>query len=48
MTQIDWAGVFPAATTQFDETGRVNLPATQKVIDNLIRDGVHGIIAMGT
>ncbi|MBR9824520.1 MAG: dihydrodipicolinate synthase family protein [Alphaproteobacteria bacterium] len=48
MTQIDWAGVFPAATTQFDETGRVDLPATQKVIDNLIRDGVHGIIAMGT
>ncbi len=48
MMQIDWAGVFPAATTQFDEELSVDIGATQRVIDNLIRDGVHGIIAMGT
>ena len=43
-----WQGVYPAATTQFKEDLAIDVAQTQRVIDNLIKDGVHGIIAMGT
>jgi 4-hydroxy-tetrahydrodipicolinate synthase len=43
-----WAGVFPAATTQFDRELRVDLPATQAVQATLVRDGVHGVVVLGT
>ena len=46
--QVDWAGVFPAATTQFADNLSVDIAATQKVQDALVRDGVHGMIVMGT
>jgi 4-hydroxy-tetrahydrodipicolinate synthase len=45
---VDWSGVFPATTTQFRDDESLDLDATQKVIDGLINDGVHGIIALGT
>ncbi|MFI5000240.1 MAG: dihydrodipicolinate synthase family protein [Reyranellales bacterium] len=48
MARIGWRGVFPAVTTQFREDFSVDLPATQKVIDGLIRDGVSGLIICGT
>jgi dihydrodipicolinate synthase/N-acetylneuraminate lyase len=44
----NWAGVFPAATTQFDESLALNLPATQAVQSALVRDGVHGLVVLGT
>ncbi|QJR15346.1 dihydrodipicolinate synthase family protein [Usitatibacter palustris] len=44
----NWAGVFPAATTQFDTNLAVDIPATQKVQKALVDDGVHGMIVMGT
>jgi 1-pyrroline-4-hydroxy-2-carboxylate deaminase len=43
-----WSGVFPAATTQFDLALEVDLSATQKVQKALLRDGVHGLVLMGT
>jgi dihydrodipicolinate synthase/N-acetylneuraminate lyase len=43
-----WAGVFPAATTQFDSALRLDLPATQAVQVALVRDGVHGLVVLGT
>ena len=43
-----WAGVFPAATTQFDVNLRLDLPATQGVQAALVRDGVHGLVVLGT
>jgi 1-pyrroline-4-hydroxy-2-carboxylate deaminase len=43
-----WSGVFPAATTQFDATGEVDLAATQTVQSALVRDGVHGLVLLGT
>jgi 1-pyrroline-4-hydroxy-2-carboxylate deaminase len=43
-----WRGVFPAATTQFDSTLEVDLTATQTVQKALLRDGVHGLVLMGT
>ena len=46
--KIDWQGVFPAVTTQFNEDLSINLAETQRVVDDLIKDGVTGIIAMGT
>ncbi|MBX9745678.1 MAG: dihydrodipicolinate synthase family protein [Hyphomonadaceae bacterium] len=46
--RVDWAGVFPAATTQFAPDLSIDLAATQKVQDALVRDGVHGLIIMGT
>jgi 4-hydroxy-tetrahydrodipicolinate synthase len=43
-----WSGVFPAATTQFDTALDVDLPATQAVQAALIREGVHGLVVLGT
>ena len=43
-----WEGVFPAVTTQFDAAFKLDLEATGKVIDALIRDGVDGLIIGGT
>jgi dihydrodipicolinate synthase/N-acetylneuraminate lyase len=43
-----WKGVFPAVTTQFNEDLSVDLPATQRVQDALVNDGVNGLIVVGT
>ncbi|RNF86118.1 dihydrodipicolinate synthase family protein [Montanilutibacter psychrotolerans] len=43
-----WAGVIPAVTTQFNADLSVDIEATQRMQDALIRDGVHGLIAIGT
>jgi 1-pyrroline-4-hydroxy-2-carboxylate deaminase len=43
-----WSGVFPAATTQFREDFSVDIEATQRSLDALVRDGVHGLILLGT
>ncbi|MDO9588637.1 MAG: dihydrodipicolinate synthase family protein [Brevundimonas sp.] len=45
---ISWEGVIPAATTQFSADFSIDFDATAKVQDGLIRDGVHGLIVMGT
>lgn len=46
--QVSWAGVFPAATTQFAPDLSIDFGETQRVQDALVRDGVHGLIIMGT
>ncbi len=46
--KIDWQGVFPAVTTQFREDLSIDVADTQRVVDDLIKDGVTGVIAMGT
>ena len=43
-----WSGVYPAATTQFDAAGQVDLAATAAVQEALVRDGVHGLVLLGT
>jgi 4-hydroxy-tetrahydrodipicolinate synthase len=43
-----WAGVFPAATTQFDAALALDLRATAAVQRALLADVVHGLILMGT
>jgi 1-pyrroline-4-hydroxy-2-carboxylate deaminase len=46
--KIGWEGVFPAVTTQFKPNFDLDLDATAKVLDGLIRDGVSGLIVCGT
>ena len=47
-SECSWSGVFPAATTQFDAALDLDLAATRRVQAALIRDGVHGLVLMGT
>jgi len=46
--RVSWQGVFPAVTTQFREDFSLDLDATAKVIDGLVRDGVSGLVVCGT
>ena len=46
--RISWEGVFPAVTTQFREDFSLDIDATARVMDALIRDGVSGLIVCGT
>jgi len=48
MAKLTWRGVYPAATTQFAEDLSVDHDATAGVQDALIRDGVDGLILLGT
>jgi 1-pyrroline-4-hydroxy-2-carboxylate deaminase len=48
MARIGWEGVFPAVTTQFKSNYDLDVEATAKVMDGLIRDGVSGLIVCGT
>jgi len=48
MNSISWRGVYPAATTQFNADSSIDFEATQGVLDALIKDGVHGLIVLGT
>lgn len=43
-----WHGVFPAVTTQFHEDLSIDMDATQRVQDALVKDGVNGLIILGT
>ena len=45
---VSWQGVFPAVTTQFRDDFSLDIAATAKVMDALIRDGVSGLIVCGT
>ncbi|CAM3984886.1 dihydrodipicolinate synthase family protein [Pseudoalteromonas byunsanensis] len=45
---IEWQGVYPAVTTQFNDDGSINFETTKSMIDALINEGVHGIIVLGT
>ena len=45
---VDWHGVFPAVPTQFHEDFSLNLPATQKHVEALLDEGIHGLIMLGT
>jgi 1-pyrroline-4-hydroxy-2-carboxylate deaminase len=45
---VNWRGVFPATTTEFHPDQSLDLPATARHIDAMIRAGVHGMILLGT
>jgi 1-pyrroline-4-hydroxy-2-carboxylate deaminase len=45
---IDWAGVIPAVTSQFDEALALDLKSIERMVNQLVEEGVHGVIALGT
>src|SRR3989442_12273805 len=46
--KCSWSGVFPAATTQFGADLALDTTATSAVQAALVRDGVHGVVLLGT
>ncbi|WP_105254461.1 dihydrodipicolinate synthase family protein [Pseudoalteromonas sp. T1lg75] len=46
--KVNWQGVYPAVTTQFNNDDSINFETTAAMIDTLIKEGVHGIIVLGT
>jgi dihydrodipicolinate synthase/N-acetylneuraminate lyase len=45
---VNWSGIYPAVTTQFNADSSLNLKATQQSIEHLLKTGVHGLIMLGT
>ncbi len=45
---VQWAGVFPAATTQFKEDFSLDLDLTRHLLEAMIDQGVHGLIMLGS
>ena len=43
-----WTGVYPAATTQFAPDLSIDMAATQRMQEALVKDGVDGMILLGT
>lgn len=43
-----WAGVFPAATTQFKPDGSLDIESTLKHLDVMVDAGIHGLVMLGT
>ena len=46
--QQNWQGVYPAISTQFHADGSINYAANATMLQQLIADGIDGIIALGT
>ncbi|MCL1079331.1 4-hydroxy-tetrahydrodipicolinate synthase [Parashewanella spongiae] len=46
--KVNWQGVFPAISTQFNEDGSINFQSNARMLEELISDGIDGIIALGT
>ncbi len=46
--EVTWAGVYPAATTQFTSDQALDLEATKSHATALIEAGVHGLVMLGT
>ncbi|MEK6296687.1 MAG: dihydrodipicolinate synthase family protein, partial [Paraburkholderia tropica] len=45
---IQWSGVFPAVSTLFKADFSVDIEATHRVVSNLVKDGVSGLVVCGT
>ena len=43
-----WSGVFPAVTTQLKRDESLDIPATARHIETLIRSGVSGLVVCGS
>src|SRR4051794_40482302 len=46
--QATWRGVYPAAVTHFKDDDSLDLPATLKHLDAMIKAGIDGLIMLGT
>jgi len=45
---VQWRGVFPAATTQFQYDQAIDIESTLAHLDAMIGAGIHGLIMLGT
>jgi dihydrodipicolinate synthase/N-acetylneuraminate lyase len=45
---VNWKGVFPAITTQFRQDQSLDLAATARHLEAMIRAGIHGVVLLGT
>jgi len=45
---VNWKGVFPAIITQFHPDQSLDLPATARHLEAMIRAGIHGVVFLGT
>ena len=45
---VDWSGVFPAATTQFHSDFSLDIEGTLKCLEPLLEGGIHGLVMLGT
>jgi dihydrodipicolinate synthase/N-acetylneuraminate lyase len=46
--RVDWRGVFPAATTQFQADHSLDIDATLAHVEAMIEAGIDGLIMLGT
>ena len=46
--QVDWQGVYPAVPTQFNEDFSLDIKGTQKHVEILLSQGIHGLVMLGT
>ena len=46
--QVDWQGVYPAVPTQFNEDFSLDIKGTQKHVEALLSEGIHGVVMLGT
>lgn len=45
---INWHGIYPASTTQFNTDQSLNIPATMEHVEKMIAAGMHGMIMLGS
>jgi len=45
---VNWHGVYPAATTQFNADQSLNIPATVDLVEKMRAAGMHGMIMLGS
>jgi len=45
---VNWRGVYPAITTQFHQDQSLDLEATARHLEAMIRAGIHGVVLLGT
>ena len=45
---VNWSGVFPAATTEFHSDQTLDIPATLTHLEKMIEAGIDGLIMLGT
>jgi len=45
---VSWKGVFPAITTQFHRDESLDIAATARHLETMIRAGIHGVVVLGT
>jgi 4-hydroxy-tetrahydrodipicolinate synthase len=46
--KVNWTGIYPASTTQFNADQSLNLPATMQHVEKMIAAGMHGMILLGS